>query len=159
MRFEKRLRWAFLLLAQLLFVAIMIVIGKGHRFSETDDLALLNRAPQAAAAEVVSGQGRESVLKDALAASAGSKKLFKACGALETKKIQLAADSRKEMIQHLNLVGIVSDKDVQAVIEDTKTSKIYYVKAGDSLSGVAVKAIKDQEVVLDDAGAQYSLLL
>jgi hypothetical protein len=87
------------------------------------------------------------------------KKLFKASLVQKTKNIQVAAFAGKDILKDLNLVGIIRDPEVKAIIEDKKAAKTYFLNVGDRLNELKVAKILDKEVILDANGAQYTLAL
>ena len=87
-----------------------------------------------------------------------NKRLFKSPEESKSKNIQPMED-RKDFLQDINLVGIMDDNGRKAIVEDKKTSKTYYLSAGDSISGMKVSEIKQNEVVLEKDGTSYSLVL
>ena len=87
-----------------------------------------------------------------------NKRLFKSPEESRSKNIQPMED-RKDFLQDINLVGIMDDNGQKAIVEDKKTSKTYYLSVGDSISGMKVSEIKENEVVLEKDGASYSLVL
>lgn len=62
-------------------------------------------------------------------------------------------------IKDLNLVGIITDGETRAVIEDKKASKTYYLVKDDEIAGMRVAEILQQEVILEKNGERTSLTL
>jgi hypothetical protein len=87
-----------------------------------------------------------------------NKRLFKSPEESKSKNIQPMED-RKDFLQDINLVGIMDDQGRKAIVEDKKTSKTYYLSVGDSISGMKVSEIKENEVVLEKDGTSYNLVL
>ena len=71
--------------------------------------------------------------------------------------------SRKSLIDkesirsNLNLLGIVSGEDNQAIIEDKNLKKTYFLYKGDSLSEMKVLDITGNSVILDYKGEKIEL--
>ncbi len=64
-----------------------------------------------------------------------------------------------QAIQDLNLLGIVSGDNPQAIIEDKKSQKTYFLKKGDFLGDFELKDIQKGKVILDLSGQQFELSL
>jgi type II secretory pathway component PulC len=62
-----------------------------------------------------------------------------------------------EMTQNLKLVGISWSNDPDAMIEDTKTTRTFFVKRGQMISEVKVKDIARDKVVLTYDGEDIDL--
>ena len=62
-----------------------------------------------------------------------------------------------EMIKTLVVVGINRGRVPEALIEDTAAQRTYFVKVGDQLNGVTVKAINQQGVILSYEDAETRL--
>ena len=59
----------------------------------------------------------------------------------------------------LGLVGVVAGDNPQAIIEDKKAQKTYYLTKGQSIDGYAVEEIYEDRVVLNSEGKKISLSL
>lgn len=64
-----------------------------------------------------------------------------------------------DIVKDINLLGIVSGQKPQAVIEDKKTQKTYFLNQGDSFGQTRVLEIKEGKVVLDYKGKNFELFL
>jgi len=64
-----------------------------------------------------------------------------------------------EKFSDISLVGILSGENPQAVIEDKKTQKTYYVNKGQRFGDVKIKDIKEGKVILDYKNQNYELYL
>ncbi len=64
-----------------------------------------------------------------------------------------------EMIKDLNLIGIISGENPQAIIEDKKNQKTFYLSKGQSISEFKVEDIQEGKVVLSYQGQRYELYL
>lgn len=62
-----------------------------------------------------------------------------------------------EAIQHLKLVGISWSNDPDAMVEDTKALKTFFVKRGQMIGDVRVQAIFKDKVVLSYRGEETEL--
>lgn len=59
----------------------------------------------------------------------------------------------------LALIGIISGKTPQAIIEDKKESKTYFLKEGELVGEMRVEQISDEKVTLGYEGEQFELVL
>ena len=59
----------------------------------------------------------------------------------------------------LGLVGIIAGDNPQAIIEDKKAQKTYYLNKGQSFNGYTVEEISEGKVMLDHEGQKISLFL
>lgn len=57
------------------------------------------------------------------------------------------ASIQSDLIKQLTLVGIVLDKNPQAIIEDKKTRQTFFVRVGESVNGAVVTAIEEGKVI------------
>lgn len=65
--------------------------------------------------------------------------------------------SKEDMIKDLNLMGIITGDNNQAIIEDKKTSKTFFLYEGDILEEFKVYDIKESSVILDYKGEKTEL--
>ena len=61
--------------------------------------------------------------------------------------------------EQLGLVGIIAGDNPQAIIEDKKAQKTYYLNKGQSLDGYIVEEIYEDKVTLNYEGKKVSLFL
>ena len=59
----------------------------------------------------------------------------------------------------IGLVGIIAGDNPQAIIEDKKAQKTYYLNKGQSFNGYVVEEISENKVILDCEGKKISLFL
>jgi hypothetical protein len=62
------------------------------------------------------------------------------------------------LIKDLKLVGISWGKDPEAIIEDTKANKTYFLKAGDTVSKFKINVILKDKVILEAEGQKMDLM-
>jgi len=62
-------------------------------------------------------------------------------------------------IKDINLVGIISGENPQAVIEDKKTQKTYYVSKGQFIGDFQVEDIQEGKIILNNKGQRYELFI
>lgn len=65
----------------------------------------------------------------------------------------------EDVAASLGLVGVVAGDNPQAIIEDKKAQKTYYLTKGQSFNGMTVEEISEGKVVLDYQGKKIALLL
>lgn len=65
----------------------------------------------------------------------------------------------EEMISSFALLGIVSGKIPQAIIEDRKQKKRFFLKEGQSSGGLFLRSIDDGTVTVEFRGEEFSLAL
>jgi len=64
-----------------------------------------------------------------------------------------------EQIKEINLVGIVSGDNPQAVVEDKKTQKTYYVSKNQFIGQFQVEDIQEGKIILSYNGNKYEIYL
>jgi len=65
-----------------------------------------------------------------------------------------------ELAARLTLMGIVSGEQAQAIIEDTRTKKTYFVQVGQAVvEGAVLEQVLDNRVILSFKGEQIELTL
>jgi len=62
-------------------------------------------------------------------------------------------------LKDLALIGIISGKTPQAIIEDKKEQKTYFLRTGEMLGNLRVEQILEERVTLSDDGEQFDLIL
>lgn len=60
-------------------------------------------------------------------------------------------------IKDINLVGIISGENPQAIIEDKKTQKTYYVTKGQLIGEFQVEDIQEGKIILNSQGQRFEL--
>ena len=69
------------------------------------------------------------------------------------------AAAATDLAKDITLVGIISGEDPQAVIEDKKTQKTYYLRKGQSFGETKLEDIQEGKIILEDKGKRYELYL
>jgi len=64
-----------------------------------------------------------------------------------------------DFLKDMNLVGIVNGNNPQAIIEDKKMQKTYYVSKNQIIGQCMIEDIQDGKVILDYNGQKYELYL
>lgn len=75
----------------------------------------------------------------------------------EDKNIEVKKVSKEEIVGNLNLLGIITGDNNQAIIEDKSLKKTFFLYKGDSLGELKVYDIKDSIVILDYKGEKIEL--
>lgn len=87
----------------------------------------------------------------------GKRQIFSANFAQEETTTSPGVDT--DLIKHINLVGIISGENPQAVIEDKNIHKTYYLNKGQSIGELQIEDIKEGRVILNCKGQRYELYL
>lgn len=77
----------------------------------------------------------------------------------EAQQSTTGVDVSADLIKDITLVGIISGENPQAVIEDKKTHKTYYVNKGQFIGEFEVKDIQEGRVILDYKNQNYELYI
>lgn len=73
------------------------------------------------------------------------------------KNINIKKISREEILGNLNLLGIITGDNNQAIIEDKTLKKTFFLYKGDLLGELKVYDIKDSVVILEYKGEKIEL--
>jgi len=73
------------------------------------------------------------------------------------KNAELKNISREEILGNLNLLGIITGDNNQAIVEDKALKKTFFLYKGDSLGELKVYDIKDSAVILEYKGEKIEL--
>jgi type II secretory pathway component PulC len=87
------------------------------------------------------------------------RQIFTNPAAQEAEKSAASAAVSADIIKDVSLVGIISGDNPQAVIEDKKTQKTYYVGKGQSIGEIQVEEIQEGKVILNYKGQKFELYL
>jgi len=69
----------------------------------------------------------------------------------------LPAAAGADVIKDLNLVGIISGENPQAIIEDKKSQKTYYLIKGQAIGELQIEDIQEGKIILNYRGQRYEL--
>jgi len=83
------------------------------------------------------------------------KQIFKTQYTQEEKSAVIPTDI--ELTKEINLVGIISGDNPQAIIEDRRTQKTYYVAKGQFIGDYRVEDIREGKIILEFQGKRYEL--
>ena len=86
-----------------------------------------------------------------------NRKIFSSAATEDTQKAigTVSAD----LIKDINLVGIISGDEPQAVIEDKKAQKTYYLRKGQYIGELQLEDILEGKIILQFNGQNYELYL
>ncbi len=70
-----------------------------------------------------------------------------------------AVAGNHDILKDINLIGIIAGNDPQAIIEDKKTEKTYYVSKGQLIGDLLVEEILDGKIILNLKGQKFELYL
>jgi type II secretory pathway component PulC len=68
-----------------------------------------------------------------------------------------AAAVNADVIKGINLVGIISGANPQAIIEDKETQRSFYLSRGQFLGELRIEDIQESKVILSYRGVRYEL--
>jgi len=89
-----------------------------------------------------------------------NRQIFTSTSHQETQNpVSEAKANAADLIKDINLVGIISGENPQAVIEDKKTQKTYYVTKGQFIGEFEVKDIQEGKVILNYKDQKYELYI
>ena len=94
-------------------------------------------------------------------ADVGKRELFKPLrsDAQEKAASQRTSESAQDKFKDLSLIGIVAGEKPQAIIEDKKIQKTYFLNKGQSVNQLTVEDILEDRVILDFEGEKLELVL
>ncbi len=86
-----------------------------------------------------------------------NRQIFSGSSGTDSGKAPAAVSS--DLIKDMSLIGIVSGDNPQAVIEDKKSQKTYYVTKGQFIGEFKVEDIEDGKIILNYNGQKFELYL
>ena len=87
------------------------------------------------------------------------KQIFGSSSGAEPEKPQAQTAIDADMIKDINLVGIIAGENPQAIIEDKKTQKTYYVSKGQNVGAFQVEEIQEGKVTLNYMSKKFDLYM
>lgn len=76
----------------------------------------------------------------------------------DKEEIKKAKETLIKMSDNFKLVGISWGQEPQAMVEDSKSQKVYFLKTGDNIGGFKVKDILENKVILSYQGETIELM-
>lgn len=89
--------------------------------------------------------------------AAASRAIFGSASGQDSE--QPARIMNPDLMKDFNLVGIIAGENPQAVIEDKKNQKTYYVTKGQTVNGMQIEDIREGKIILNADGKKYELYL
>ena len=86
-----------------------------------------------------------------------NRQIFSGASGQESEKS--AGTINADLIKDMTLVGIVAGDNPQAIIQDKKTQKTYYVTKGQFIGEFKVEDIQDGKIILNYSGQKLELYL
>jgi len=83
--------------------------------------------------------------------------IFASSSASETASVAAMAEANS--VKDINLVGIISGENPQAIIEDKKSQKTYYLNKGQSIGEFQIEDIQEGKIILNYRGQRYELYM
>lgn len=108
--------------------------------------------------EKVPGSAEAVAVKgyDSYSSAVSNKNIFSPySGGLGGDNVAVSGD----ISEKLGLVGVITGDSPQAIIEDKKSQKTYYLNKGQSFDGYIVEEISEGKVILNSGGNKISLFL
>jgi hypothetical protein len=87
----------------------------------------------------------------------GNRQIFANAQAAQGEQPPAAADAN--VVKNINLVGIITGVNPQAVIEDRKTRQTFYLNKGQTINEFKIEDIQDGKVILNRNGQRFELYL
>ncbi|MDD5465930.1 MAG: hypothetical protein PHP73_06285 [Candidatus Omnitrophica bacterium] len=84
-----------------------------------------------------------------------NKQIFGVVSAQSTQESNITVGAN--LIKDINLLGVISGDSPQAVIEDKKSQKTYYVTKGQMMGEFQVENIGDGKIILNYSGQRFEL--
>ena len=148
------------------YIAVSAVLFVVYLFVDILFIKPANRAAVPAANETESGksaaadvrrQAPETKDYSFYSTEIAQKNIF---GQAEQESAQAhAVMAAEDAAGNIGLVGIIAGDNPQAVIEDKKSQKTYYMTKGESFNGFIVEEITQNRVILDYQGKKIALSL
>lgn len=135
-----------------------LTISFAHPFFVSDKIKL----PQVEAKEKIQTKINSSINKpllkpyDFYSSGINGRRIFSGTAANLEKPIGTAS---ADLIKDINLVGIVSGEEPQAIIEDKKAQKTYYLRKGQFMGELELAEILEGKIILSYEGQMYELYL
>ncbi len=84
--------------------------------------------------------------------------IFNPLSVMPPEKFKESASLLRDLIKDLSLVGIYWSRDPEAMIEHIKEKKTYFLKIGQTIKGIQVKAILKDRVILEYNNEEMELM-
>ncbi len=87
------------------------------------------------------------------------RRLFSSAPQAQVGAAQPVGAANADLIKDINLVGIISGENPQAIIEDKKSQKTYYVTKGQFIGELQVEDIQEGKIIVNYRGQRLELYL
>jgi type II secretory pathway component PulC len=74
-----------------------------------------------------------------------------------TQQEELSTAVAEDFASQMNLIGIISGENPQAILEDKKTQKTYYVTKGQIIGSAQIEDIQENKIILSSQGKKFEL--
>jgi hypothetical protein len=151
----KRGLWALFVLACLYLFVSLVWGWWGQKKVELPPLKLENFTTP----EITSDRSKEIKPYEYYLEGTRNRQIFKGTAGREGQSQQPASAINLDLTKDIVLVGIVSGENPQAVLEDKKTQRTYYVSKGQMIGEIQVAEILQGKIILNYRGQKYELYL
>lgn len=153
-----------MLIVVIMFYIFDLVSSKLERptFGRLHKSDIASRRPQPAISEPQNAKLEAQTTPFSTYAEAiGKRELFKPpkSEAVEEKPTTQKTESASDKLKYLSLIGIIGGERPQAVIEDKKDKKTYFLNKGQTVSEMKVEDILKDRIILDFDGEKVELVL
>jgi hypothetical protein len=142
------------------FIAALIYLAVSFLYplwEEKNIPTQLKIQPPLAAGEFKAAAKKEPKPLESYLAPIRGRQIFSAVRGEAPGTAAKAADA--SLIKDINLVGIISGDNPQAIIEDKKSQKNYYLSKGQFIGDLKVEDIEEGKIILNYNGQKYELHL
>ncbi len=101
---------------------------------------------------------KEPLSKQAFIAEISRRNVFEPLGG-SADSGTASNQTSSEAFKDLNLVAVIDGKNPQAVIENKKIQKVFYVREGDTIDSFQIEKVTSGRVTLNYKGEKYDLAL
>lgn len=116
------------------------------------DIAALN-----AVTEPISKPALEAKTREFYAQGVRERKIFSSAGQPAVSSGSQVSGIDPDLIKDFTVVGIIAGDSPQAIIEDKKAQKTYYLEKGQFMGEFRIEEIQDGKIVLDYKGQRFEL--
>ncbi|MBN1913616.1 MAG: hypothetical protein JW788_04375 [Candidatus Omnitrophica bacterium] len=88
-----------------------------------------------------------------------SRKVFSSSSVSQEKPVSNVIKESADLIKDISLVGIITGENTQAVLEDKKAQKTYYLSRGQALGELLLEDIQEGKIILNYKGQRLELYL
>ncbi len=164
-------KWRYFEFVNLALVIILVVVimfyifdlvSSNPSFGRLHKSEAASRRPRPAISEPQNAKSEAQPTPFSTYAEAiGKRELFKPpkSEAVKEKPAAQKTESASDKLKYLSLIGIIGGERPQAVIEDKKDKKTYFLNKGQTVSEMKVEDILKDRIILDFDGEKIELVL